>query len=186
MRYLNESNCTFVQTGETGGTVPSYIPCCHVYISAFYGPILAGGFTSGIYPRMVCFQLKKSAVYSPRYYRFKWRGESRNQPVRVDYYPGTVHNLYNKPYCFAHTSYNLFGTMLCTLNCVNWCFTSRTTCFCPDRRNRWYCTMLYTMLLRLHFGVLWADSRGRHHQGAISEDGMLLMEGIGHLQPELC
>jgi hypothetical protein len=31
------------------------------------------------------------------------------------------------------------------------------------------------------FGVSWADSRCRHHQGAISVDGMLSMEEIGHL-----
>ena len=49
-----------------------------------------------------------------------------------------------------------------------------------------YCTTLYIMLSRLHFRVLWADSRWKHHQGAIAEDGMLWMEGIGHLQPELC
>ena len=46
--------------------------------------------------------------------------------------------------------------------------------------------MLYTMLQRQYLIVLWADSCRRHHQGAIAKDGMLWMEGIGHLQPELC
>ena len=43
----------------------------------------------------------------------------------------------------------------------------------------------YTMLSSLHFGVLEADSCWRHHQGAITEVGMLWIEGIGHLQPEI-
>ena len=51
---------------------------------------------------------------------------------------------------------------------------------------RGYCNALYIILSRLHLGVLWANTCWKLHQEAIAKDGMLWMEGIGHIQPELC
>ena len=60
---------TLVQI-RRNGYCTSYISCCHVYISAFYGPILAIGITRGLLPRMRCFGWKESAIYCPRYAHF--------------------------------------------------------------------------------------------------------------------
>ena len=72
------------RSGETG--VLCYISCCYVYMLVFHGPILAGGITKGIYPRMICFGWKESAIYSPRYAHFrKWLPDGQFMFIAVHY-----------------------------------------------------------------------------------------------------
>ena len=106
---------------------------------------------------------------------------SQKQPVRVDSYPKSVDNKYNKLYSFARVSYTLCWMILCTWICLYGWFICQTMYFCPDEAKSVQCIMLYIMLYLLCFDVLWASTRQRICYGYI--DGWACCALNGENQP---